>query len=178
MKTIMKITTALFLLLLCASCNEKKTDVVDDNEEMTETKMQERNDTRFEAWNTGDHDLMLTTMDEDFKRFSNGRLQFEGKEGYRAVMQGYMTAFPDLNFEYELLGTASNKTFTKWIAYGTNTGSFNGQPATDKQLSIEGFTVITYNDEGLATMEESFLNELDLFSNLGYSISPPGAENN
>ena len=35
----MKITTALFLLLLCASCNEKKTDVVDDNEEMTETKM-------------------------------------------------------------------------------------------------------------------------------------------
>ncbi|WP_194850978.1 ester cyclase [Nonlabens antarcticus] len=176
MKAAMNITAVLFLALLVTSCNQKPQESTDSNSDMMETKMRESSKNRFKAWNTGDTDLMLSTLSDDFKRYSNGQLQFEGKDGYVALIEQYRTAFADINFAYEMVAISGNKTFTKWTASGTNTGIFKGQEATNNMTSSDGFTITTYNDEGLAIMEEAYLDELLILSNLGYNIKPPSAD--
>lgn len=176
MKAAMKITAALFLVFLCSSCNVKEGDTIDTDQQEMEAIMKESNADKFKAWNTGDATLITSNLSDDFKRYSNGQLQFEGKEGYVALLNMYRTAFADINFDYELVAIAGNKTFVKWTASGTNTGTFKGQNATNNMTSSDGFTITTYNDEGQISMEEAYLDELLILYNLGYNIKPPSAD--
>lgn len=168
----------LFVALFFISCNDKngpeKADTTATENSM-EAKIRETNENRFTAWNTGDRELMVANLSEDFKRYSNGQLDVDGKSNYPRIMDFYLIAFPDLNLTYEILAIDGNKSFTQWIASGTNKGSFNGQPATNNQIITNGFTVVTYDEDGKALIEEAYLDNFRIFSDLGYSIKPPQA---
>jgi predicted ester cyclase len=169
----------LFVALFFISCNSKNGPENADtaaSQNSMEEKIRETNANRFKAWNTGDSELMVANLNEDFKRYSNGQLDVDGKSGYPRIMDFYLIAFPDLNLTYEILAIDGNKSFTQWTASGTNKGFFNGQPATNNQIITNGFTVVTYDDEGKALLEEAYLDNFRIFSDLGYSIKPPQSD--
>lgn len=119
---------------------------------------------------------MAANLKEDFKRYSNAQLDVDGKIGYPRIMNFYLIAFPDLNLTYEILAIDGNKSFTQWAASGTNKGSFNGKSLTNKQIITNGFTVVIYDDDRKAFLEEAYLDNFRIFSDLGYSIKPPQSD--
>jgi len=166
-------TAAILIVALFISCDQKveKTEATNNLEDI----IRETNETRYQAWNTGNSDLMVAQLSDDFERYANGDLEFDDKAGYPKLMNMYLTGFPDLNFEHEVVMVKGNKSFTKWTATGTNDGVYNGAPATGNQIMVHGFSVITYNDEGKIIKEEAYMDNLKAYTSIGYSLAPPNA---
>ncbi|BAO54350.1 ester cyclase [Nonlabens marinus] len=168
-------TAAILIVAFFISCDQKVEEKETTTNNLEET-IRETNEIRYQAWNTGNPDLMEAQLSDDFVRYANGDIEFEGKSGYTNLMNMYLTGFPDLHFEYELVAVKNNKSFTKWTATGTNAGMFNGAPATGNQIMVHGFSVITYNDEGKIIKEEAYMDNLKAYTSIGYSLAPPNVD--
>ncbi|MBT8294990.1 MAG: ester cyclase, partial [Gramella sp.] len=80
------------------------------------------------------------------------------------------------NIKVEITGEpvfAGHKTFTSFIFSGNNSGIFMGNAPTDKEVEVHGFSIWTFNEEGLATREEVYYDNNEFLTQLGYSLSPP-----
>lgn len=178
MKTLSKISVLSMLLLLFVSCNEKQTNSTsaDADQKAFEEKITATNQKLFAGWNSGDLDLFEANLAEDCTRTQNGEQGPKNREEYIQLMQMFRTAIPDLKFTYELVAIEGNKTFSKWTGRGTNTGMFGDQPVTGKSSVTHGFTILTYNDEGKAIMEEAYMDQLTYLQAWGYSLVPPTIE--
>jgi len=148
----------------------------DDSDKNMEALIRQTNENRFKAWNTGDREMMIANLSDDFKRYTNGNLDIDKKSAYSDIMDFYINAFPDLNFEYEVIAIEGNKSFTQWSASGRNTGPYKGQPATGRQVLSDGFTVVTYDENGKAMIEEAYVDNMGILNSLGYAMTPPSAQ--
>jgi steroid delta-isomerase-like uncharacterized protein len=59
-------------------------------------------------------------------------------EGFKQMISGLLSAFPDLRFTVEDQIVAGDKVATRWIAEGTNSGPFGTVPATGRRVRING----------------------------------------
>lgn len=179
MQTLSKMTFLVFTIALIASCNQQKNDVnteAETKQKAMEEKMVATNDALFAAWNSGDAAIMEANMAPDFIRKQNGEQSSKNREEYIGLMKLFRTAIPDMTFTHEIVAVTGNKTLTKWTAKGTNTGMFGDQPATGKASTTHGFTILTYNDEGKATSEEAYMDQLSYLQAWGYTVTPPTIE--
>ena len=48
-------------------------------------------------------------------------------------------------------------------------------PPTGKKIEIHGFSVWAFDSNGLAVQEDSFFDNMDMLSQLGYTLTPPEA---
>ena len=67
-------------------------------------------------------------------------------DGHRQYSEAMMVAFPDLERGIEDLVTEGDKVVARWTARGTNTGEFNGMPATGKYATSSGITIFRIAD--------------------------------
>lgn len=71
---------------------------------MSETKNMQVVRAVFEAWNAHDGDRLEALLDEEFVSESDTLpAPIRGRGGQRQVMQMYVSAFPDLQLDIELL---------------------------------------------------------------------------
>jgi len=68
-----------------------------------------------------------------------------GREAISKVAQSFMTAFPDMVVAMDSLITNPNGTEFHWTLTGTNSG-FGG---TGNKVSVSGFEVWTFSEDGL-----------------------------
>ena len=64
-----------------------------------------------------------------------------GREGLKVLAQGYLTAFPDLDFTIEDQIAEGDEVVSRWSASGTHQGELMGIPATGKQARVTGITI-------------------------------------
>ena len=81
------------------------------------------------------------------------------------------TAFPDLERTVEDLVAEGDRVVARWSARGTNTGSFNGMPATGRTATSSGITIFRLQD-GKIVEEWSESDMLGLLQQLGVVPSP------
>src|SRR5258705_13295615 len=62
----------------------------------------------------------------------------KGTQGAKATLQTYLTAFPDVKITIEKEIADAEYVVQHLRAVGTNTGDFNGMPATGKKASTTG----------------------------------------
>ena len=67
-------------------------------------------------------------------------------DGHRQYSEVMMTAFPDLERNIEDLVAEGDKVVARWTAKGTNTGDFNGMPATGRHATSSGITIFRIAD--------------------------------
>ncbi len=127
----------------------------------------------FEAWDNNNTDLFFTNTVENFERYGNGVLEASNQAEYAGFMAVFHTAIPDFTITASDPFVRGDKTYTRWTATGTNTGMFNGNPATGKASVTHGFTIMTYNAEGKAVKEEAFFDNLSYLTAWGYTLAPP-----
>lgn len=130
-------------------------------------------DNAVKAWNTNDKELMYRSMDPNILRHTNGIKTQSGTKEYGEMMDLYHNAFKNFTVTLNNSNTKGNKTYISWTISGTNTGEFMGNPATNKKISVPGFSVWSFNSEGKATQEEAYADNLAIFQQLGYSSPEP-----
>ena len=59
-------------------------------------------------------------------------------EGFKQMMSGLLSAFPDLRITIEDQFVGGDKVATRWSAEGTNNGAFGPVPATGRRVRISG----------------------------------------
>ena len=95
----------------------------------------------YEAWNSGNPDLIDELAAPDFVNHNLLLGQADGPAGLKQLIRGWRAAFPDMNVSVDLLISEGAKVAIRWTLNGTHLGRFLGIPATGKYVSIPGMTI-------------------------------------
>jgi steroid delta-isomerase-like uncharacterized protein len=64
-----------------------------------------------------------------------------GPEAYKQQFDRFTRAFPDLHFAIEDIVCERDKVVVSWMISGTHKGEYEGIPATDKKIAVQGITI-------------------------------------
>ena len=95
----------------------------------------------------------------------------KGPQGAKTSLETYLTAFPDVKITIEKEIADGDYVVQHLRAIGTNTGSFNGMPATGKKAITTG-SMTTKFDNGKIVEVWSFFDNLGLMQQLGVVPMP------
>lgn len=95
----------------------------------------------------------------------------KGPQGAKTSLQTYLTAFPDVKLTIEKEIADGEYVVQHLRAIGTNTGPFNGMPATGKKANTTG-VMTTKFDNGKIVEVWSFFDNLGLMQQLGVIPTP------
>lgn len=124
-----------------------------------------------EVWNKHNLDAIDEFYAPDFVNH-NAPPGFPGdRDGLRALIGMYLSAFPDLKVTNEDELVDGDKVISRWIATGTNTGQFGELPATGKRIQTHGISISRIAD-GKIVEVWSESDQMDLMQQLGVVPSP------
>ena len=96
----------------------------------------------------------------------------KGPQGAKTSLQTYLTAFPDVKLTIEKEIADGEYVVQHLRAIGTNTGSFNGMPATGKKANTTGAMTTKFDHSGKIVEVWSFFDNLGLMQQLGVIPTP------
>jgi len=104
-------------------------------------------------WNKGELALVDKIYSDNFVYHSpHEPLKVRNREDYKQLVTKYRTAFPDLHFTVEDIVVGGSKIAVRWVFRGTHQGDLDGIPATGKQVTVTGISIIRI--EGTKVVEE------------------------
>lgn len=110
----------------------------------------------LDAWNAHDADKIVQTFATDGTYCDPATAKLSG-DAIAAYAKRLWSAFPDLAFEIASLAEAGvGRVVAEWIMKGTNTGPFQGLPATGRPISLPGVDVIEIGSDGIKTVTGYF----------------------
>jgi len=127
----------------------------------------------IKAWSDNDFELMKSITTEGLVRVANGETSSKNQKGIGETMKFWHTTIPDFHLELKNSVVNGNKVYTSWTSTGTNTGNFGENPPTGKKSITQGFTILTFNNEGKIVHEEAYYDLLSVLNQWGYSVTPP-----
>jgi len=89
-----------------------------------------------------------------------------GIEGFKAYYQNYLTGFSNVEFTIVDVFGQGDKIVKHWNFKGTHSGEFFGIPATDKDVDIDGVTLVKMKD-GKIAQEQDFMDNYVFLMQLG-----------
>lgn len=129
-----------------------------------------------EAWSNYDKELFASVSSPNVIRNANGVRNASNLEEYAGLMDVFHSAFPDFNVVIDSYIIQDGKTYVNWTVTGTNTGEFMGNAPTGKAIETHGMSVWTFDANGMAIQEDAYFDNMELYSQLGYTMSPPASE--
>ncbi|GMQ82966.1 MAG: hypothetical protein BMS9Abin05_2436 [Rhodothermia bacterium] len=95
-----------------------------------------------------------------------------GIEGYKALVTNTARTFSDFTATIDEIVVHGDQLWGRFSMSGTNTGPLGELPPTNKSFSITGLAVTRVAD-GMIVEDETFWNVLDLYQQLGFTLTPP-----
>jgi steroid delta-isomerase-like uncharacterized protein len=97
-----------------------------------------------DSWNSHDVDRAAEFYSPDYIGNDRGQsAAHRGREGIRAFLTGYLTAFPDLHFQTDEILVDSNRVALAWTARGTHRGAILRIPPTGRVIAVRGVSLLT-----------------------------------
>ncbi len=127
----------------------------------------------IKAWSDNDFELLKSITSKDIVRVANGETVAKNQDEIGDIMKFWHTTIPDFNLDLKNAVVNGNKTYSSWTSTGTNTGNFGENPPTGKKSITQGFTILTFNNEGKVIHEEAFYDLLSVLNQWGYTMTPP-----
>ncbi len=110
----------------------------------------------FEAWNKHDADAIVKTFADNGTYCDPSTGEISG-DAIGTNAKHLWDVFPDLLFEIvSIAETGSGRVAAEWIMKGTNTGVFQGLPATGKRISLSGADIIEIGTDGIKSVKGYF----------------------
>ena len=128
----------------------------------------------LEIWNEGNLAVVDELYDPDYARHYVDIFEdIVGIDAFKQWITDVRTAFPDFNItiEGEIIVKA-DKIVSRWIAEGTNVGSFLGLPPTGKKVKFFGVNIL-HIVNGKVVEEWLYFNQASLLQQLGFTLTPP-----
>ena len=108
------------------------------------------------AWNAHNADTIVETFAADGTYCDPTTGEISG-DAIGANAKRLWSAFPDLSFDIVSIAEAgAGRVVAEWIMKGTNTGAFQGLPATGRSISLPGVDVIEIGAEGITAVKGYF----------------------
>lgn len=128
-----------------------------------------------EVWNKANFAVLDEIVDPSFKS-EDPALGTSDKAGYIEAVKAYRTAFPDLKIEIVSLIAEGDFVVTRWIARGTNKGSFLGMPPSGKYAETVGLDLAEVRN-GKFVKDFNVYDSMSLLRQLGLeSVGVPTPE--
>ena len=127
-----------------------------------------------QVWSKGNLDVVDELCAADFVLHDPAQPGIRGPEGYKQIVTGNRTAFPDLQITVEDQLAEGDKVATRWTTTGTHQGEFAGIPATGKRGGVTGTTIARVVG-GKIVEERSNWDTLGLLQQLGAIPVPDAA---
>ena len=139
---------------------------------MNRRLMRERAKEAVAAWNRGDAEGVVEHAVEDLMwRDVALPMPLHGRVALVQVIQGYMTAFPDLHLEVTSQTLAGTRLVQEWTATATHRGELMGVAPTGRATRVFGATVVTYDEDARIIEGAMYWNALAMLAQLG--VEPP-----
>ena len=124
-------------------------------------------DLLLEFWNTGNTSLVDQVYTDDLERFDpNAPEPLRGPDAVGKYVLETRGAFPDFRIELTQRITEGDNFVHCWRCTGTHKADFQGIPATNKKVTLEGVSVGLLKD-GRVSQERVFFDRLNLLQQLG-----------
>jgi steroid delta-isomerase-like uncharacterized protein len=132
--------------------------------------MSEQNKARIrrvieQAYSRGDLSVVDEVAASDLVIHASSQ-DIRGREGAKQYVTMLRKAFPDLHFTIEDQIAEGDMVVTRWTARGTHKGSFQGVPATGREIRLMG-TDIDRMTDGKVVECWAHVDELGLMQQLG-----------
>ena len=95
-----------------------------------------------EIWNQGKLDVADEIYADNYVTHGHAVELPSGPAGFKKLVSIFRTAFPDIQFTVEDLIAEGDKVVTRWKNHGTHKGDLMGVPATGKEVSITGISIV------------------------------------
>lgn len=95
-------------------------------------------------------------------------------EGLKQLMLAQHAAFPDVRVTIEDMVAEGDRVAKRFTLRGTNTGDFNGIPATGRQIVIEGLDILRVSDGKIREIWVAY-DMLGVLQQLGVMPQPEAA---
>jgi len=95
-----------------------------------------------------------------------------GLDSLKLYYEGSHTGFPDFKCVFDDIFVSGDNIIFRWTITGTHTGSLRGLPPTGKAVRFSGVAIDRVAN-GKIVEEWVYFNVLDLFQQLGFSLTPP-----
>ncbi|MBS1518323.1 MAG: ester cyclase [Bacteroidetes bacterium] len=123
----------------------------------------------LDAWNARDADAIIKTFTSGGTYNDPSTGEIKGDEIGENAKRLWI-AFPDLVFEIVSLSEAGpGRVVAEWIMKGTNTGSFQGLPATGRAISLAGVDVMDITNDGIKAVK-GFFDTKTMAEQLGLQV--------
>jgi steroid delta-isomerase-like uncharacterized protein len=100
--------------------------------------------------------------------------QQQGREGLKAVVLLFRTAFPDMHWSIDEMVAEEEKVVSRFHWTGTHRDTFLGIPATGRRVKVNG-VVIDRLEAGQMADSRILMDTLGLMQQLGALPAPPPA---
>ena len=111
-------------------------------------------------------DLLPQFLTEDFSWHGPGGRNIDGIDGIREMIQGYLTAFPDLQMTIEQQVVEGDLITNRWRVKGTHDGPLEDFESTGKKIDITGLIISRFEGGKIAEEWEVF-DELLMLQQIG-----------
>ena len=95
-----------------------------------------------------------------------------GHEGFRTVLGGFCTAFPDLHLSPEFMVSDGDRLVCYLTTTGTHKAPFMGAPATGKTFRVNGTNIFRFDDDGKVAEHWGVFDTFGMMMQLGLTSLP------
>ena len=129
------------------------------------------------VWNTGNTaiakqlyspDIIVHLVDQD-------NSELKGTTALMDYLSYLRTAYLDMKFEPDHMSIDGNKVTTEMTFTGTNSGPRGDLPPTNKKVKVSAVLISQITD-GEISEEWLYINMASVYKQLGFTITPPSAE--
>lgn len=160
---------ALILLVSLTNCNNKP------SAELLQLQIENKQLTKnlkmyVPLWddivNKGEIDLINeTNFDKNITLVASPE-NIVGIENFKNYYNNFLTGFSNISFTVVDAFGQGDKIVKHWVFKGTHTGDFFGIPATNKEVNVDGVTLVKMKD-GKIAQEQDFMDNLEFMQQLG-----------
>lgn len=127
-----------------------------------------------EAFNHRDYDGVVNTMAAGLSYRDHAQnTTFQGREGFKHLLQGLVAAFPNIQVTEATYIDAGDTVIAQFINRGTNDGPLGPLPATGKPLELHLCEIMRFDANGQIVSGELYYDQLSIFAQLGHADVAP-----
>lgn len=102
-----------------------------------------------DIWNTGAYERLPDILDESATVYDPGAPGgvLEGRDEFEAHLRELRTGFPDFTIRIEEMLSDDGVVMTEWAVTATHEREFNGIPATNREIELQGMSKTLIRDD-------------------------------
>jgi steroid delta-isomerase-like uncharacterized protein len=135
-----------FILALLSFCSSLLASTKEENMSATQTLEENKQVVRRiyeDCINRGAMELLPQLISDDYIGLRGER----GPSAFASNLTSLRQGFPDIRFTIEDLIAEGDRVTVRWKWQGTHTGTFNGLPPSQKQVTNEGIVIYQLRDD-------------------------------